>query len=155
MRWIPASYFRNIPTERKLQVFSGCIPFHHITNDPQIMSRIIAGRRPPRPILSEPSRKACKDLGLNDHMWSLIEDCWKPQPGQRPTASKALERLPGRMKQMDTPDEPNPSFAVTASENIVAWAISRPRHDTTLNFPQSYETLRQGIMITSNLKSFP
>lgn len=107
------------------------------------MSRIIAGRKPPYPILSEPSRQSCKSLGLNDDMWRLIEDCWNLQPEHRPTANKALDRLPRKKENMGTPDGACSSRipAGSARENIIAWAISCPRHeiDPDLNHDFSEE----------------
>ncbi|KAF9459519.1 kinase-like domain-containing protein [Collybia nuda] len=112
------------------EIFSGCVPFHTITNDYQIMSRIVAGRRPLRPIVSEPSLQSCSCLGLNDDMWLLIEDCWKKDPTGRPTATEIVSRLPKRPNKVDTAVGPHPSrILANSSENIIAWAISHPHRD--------------------------
>lgn len=147
---------QDVTTNPSLQIFSGCVPFHHITNDYQIMSRIISGRRPPRPILSEPSRQSCKSLGLNDHMWLLIEACWSIQPEHRPTANEAVDRLPRRKENMDILDGVCSSRipASSASENVIAWAISCPHQeidpDSNHDFSEAGRVLPR-LYLTSNL----
>lgn len=141
---------RNEPTNRTVQVFSGCIPFHHVVNDYQVMNRVIDGRRPPRPILSEPWHQPCTSLGLNDHLWDLIEDCWKAQREHRPTAKEAIDRLPRRAGNPGGKDDACPLLpATSATENIIAWAISRPRHEIDLVLP---DQSKEGIVFCRDPK---
>ena len=41
-----------------------------------------SAKRPPKP-----------DCGLDDQLWSLIEDCWSQEPSNRPTAETVSLRL--------------------------------------------------------------
>ena len=43
-------------------------------------------KRPPKP-------EANIDCGLDDQLWSLIEDCWSQEPSNRPTAATVSLRL--------------------------------------------------------------
>ncbi len=50
--------------------------------DMVVSDRVIRDERPVRP-----------EGQLPDDLWSLIEDCWKRSPGDRPTAKALLSRL--------------------------------------------------------------
>lgn len=55
------------------------------------MIALIQGRRPSRPLES-----VSLHLGLDDHMWNLIEDCWDTDPTKRPNASEVVNRISSR-----------------------------------------------------------
>ncbi|KAJ7588154.1 kinase-like domain-containing protein, partial [Mycena floridula] len=65
------------------EVFTGRVPFYNISNEPAVILNIVGGVRPTRPELPE----------LNDDIWSLIQDCWKMDPNDRPTADQMVQRL--------------------------------------------------------------
>ncbi|KAJ7588095.1 kinase-like domain-containing protein [Mycena floridula] len=65
------------------QVFTGRVPFYNVSNEPAVILNIVRGVRPTRPELPE----------LNDDIWSLIQDCWKMDPNDRPTAGQMVKRL--------------------------------------------------------------
>ena len=69
------------------QIFSGLIPLHDI-HDHAVMFRVIRGRRPSRPSICEPWELACRDLGLDDETWTIIENCWSAEPEKRPAAKE-------------------------------------------------------------------
>ncbi|KAG6872124.1 hypothetical protein C0995_012778 [Termitomyces sp. Mi166 len=49
-------------------------------------SMLSEGKRPVRPVGNA-------YYGLDDFMWRLLEDCWAPDPGTRPTAHQIVRRL--------------------------------------------------------------
>ena len=65
-----------------LEVLSGQAPFAgdggHI-----VMRKVIDGERPERPGVA----------WFTDDLWRTLEQCWLPQPGDRPTAEAVLECL--------------------------------------------------------------
>lgn len=65
------------------QVFTGHVPFHDIHNDMAVSLKIIRGERPSRPDVAD----------LDNNMWNSIEDCWKADPKERPTAAQIVQRL--------------------------------------------------------------
>lgn len=98
------SRFKVILTEMIFQIFSGNIPFHEIANNSSVTYRILLGQRPPRPSHSVPSGISCNSLGLDDCMWSIMEDCWLHEPTMRPTMSGIVTRLPERVVAISKTD---------------------------------------------------
>jgi len=66
------------------EIFAGHVPFVHITRDTAVIFKVTKGERPTRP---------SAELGLMDHIWSLMQDCWKGVPTERPSVDQIIERL--------------------------------------------------------------
>ena len=76
------------------QIFSGLIPFQSITKDFHVITNVISGKRPLRPTPSEMAAMGVPaDHMLDDTIWSIIEACWRANPGDRPTASDIVHYL--------------------------------------------------------------
>ena len=56
------------------QIFSGNITFNDIQLDKNVIVEVVNGKRPTRPVFSEPWHLDCTALGLDDDTWSIIED---------------------------------------------------------------------------------
>ena len=56
--------------------------------DYAVLFQVTRGRRPTRPLICEPWKIVCEDLGLDDKTWTIIEDCWNMEPEKRPTAKE-------------------------------------------------------------------
>lgn len=60
----------------------------HLKNDAQVIIEVTKRNgRPPRP------PQPAEDRGLTDEVWSLIEDCWATQPGDRPNVTTIVSRI--------------------------------------------------------------
>ncbi|KAK0200424.1 kinase-like domain-containing protein [Desarmillaria ectypa] len=64
-----------------LQACTGDVPYSYY-NERRVLVAIIAGERPRRPTSEE--------ANISDVPWSVIEECWRDDPLQRPTAAAAL-----------------------------------------------------------------
>ncbi|KAG5335134.1 hypothetical protein C0989_002325 [Termitomyces sp. Mn162] len=73
------------------EIFVGNVPFYNISRDATVISKVQSGMRPPKPLESD---LPWQNWGLTESIWILIEDCWKENPSQRPTAEQVLLRLP-------------------------------------------------------------
>lgn len=69
-------------------MFSGKLPFYEIAGDYPVITSVLDGRRPIRP-LHELSRKR----GLTKEVWDLVETCWAQDLTKRPTATQVVTRL--------------------------------------------------------------
>ncbi|KAJ7586621.1 kinase-like domain-containing protein [Mycena floridula] len=80
------------------EVFTGKRPFCEQVNfsDMAIMLKVMKGERPMRPASSK----------LNDTVWNCMEDCWKQNPDERPTAEEIVRRL-SAMPEVSGLDRPN------------------------------------------------
>jgi hypothetical protein len=72
-----------------VQIFSGTIPFHHISNNYRVTIEIMKGKRPPRPDVAIE--------GLTDRTWDLVEECWRRNPTERPSAGEIVQALRSEM----------------------------------------------------------
>ena len=65
-----------------LEVLSGKPPFPG-DGGFIVMRKVIEGERPGRP--------EGKEVWFSDNLWEILERCWLPQPGRRPTIEAVLE----------------------------------------------------------------
>jgi len=74
------------------EVLSGRVPFsrHH---GPAIIGAIIKGERPGRP-------RGEEGRWFTGGIWSVMEGCWKPIPGDRPCVKGILHRLEGASRSL-------------------------------------------------------
>ncbi|KAF9460455.1 kinase-like domain-containing protein [Collybia nuda] len=103
------------------EIFSGNIPFYDINSDYPVILKVMQGIRPPRPSHFEPSGESCDSLGLDDHMWNILEDCWLPEPTSRPGISEVVARLP---KRPISTTQPNGIRQYPSNQDLIPWAIS-------------------------------
>ncbi|KAG5350819.1 hypothetical protein C0989_009145 [Termitomyces sp. Mn162] len=73
------------------EVFTGNIPFHHISRDTTVVLQIQRGIRPSRPSELD---AAWREWGLTEEIWALCGDCWKNEPKERPSVEDVSRRLP-------------------------------------------------------------
>lgn len=76
------------------QIFSGEVPFQDVFGDYPVIVKVMGGQRPTRPILCDPWKILCTDMGLDDSIWALVEHCWRQDPYERPTMTSVAQRLP-------------------------------------------------------------
>ena len=72
-------------TKIGLQVMTGEVPFHQITNDAIVISKLHNEARPDRPASRE-----FVERGLTDALWGLIGRCWVEGPNERPSMPHVL-----------------------------------------------------------------
>ena len=92
------------------EVLSEQVPFAPLEG-PDIISTIVDGERPGRPQEREGAR-------FSDGLWSMLEDCWKPQPDHRPSLDIVLACLE---EQSD------------ASKSVILLALTRSLIPMTLS----------------------
>ncbi|KAF8184521.1 kinase-like domain-containing protein [Mycena galopus ATCC 62051] len=68
------------------EVLTGNVPFFEVRNDMAVIIAVAGGRRPSR-------TQSCTGTVALDNLWNLIQDCWKHNPDERPTAGQIVERL--------------------------------------------------------------
>jgi serine/threonine protein kinase len=88
------------------KIFSGIPPFAHTVDG--LLFKLIVDQelRPPRP--ADP---LIVKIGLDNSMWSLIEQCWAKQPDNRPGASEIAILLESLGRQ---------HHKIAASENFIS-----------------------------------
>ena len=64
-------------------MFTGKIPFDHISNEFVVMGAILDGQRPPEPADAEL-------IGFTGELWELMGRCWASERAARPLCSDAL-----------------------------------------------------------------
>ncbi|KAG6874929.1 hypothetical protein C0992_005935, partial [Termitomyces sp. T32_za158] len=62
------------------EIFTGQVPYAHLTNRYAVILRVIKGERPARPEIS----RVWSHSGLTEEIWSLMEACWDATPEKRP-----------------------------------------------------------------------
>ncbi|KAG6810292.1 hypothetical protein H0H93_015054, partial [Arthromyces matolae] len=72
------------------EIFTGQLPFFEFWNTSTVRKMIIQGDTPTRPSEDAP---AWLKRGLNEHIWTLMMDCWRTQALERPDITMILSRL--------------------------------------------------------------
>ena len=67
------------------EVLSGELPFSCYL-DYAVIVKVLAGERPERP-------QGLEGMWLTDDIWSVLEHCWEPVPGNRPSVPEVLRSL--------------------------------------------------------------
>ncbi|KAJ7267286.1 kinase-like domain-containing protein [Mycena rebaudengoi] len=72
------------------EVLTGKAPFYEVQMDVAIILKVIGGERPSRPI---PGSRALAEPILMNSLWTLVQDCWADNAGDRPLAAQIVNRL--------------------------------------------------------------
>jgi len=64
-------------------MLTGKIPFFEITHVVKVSIEVMKGLRPSWP----------ETIPLDDNLWSLLQDCWKENPADRPDITQIIQRL--------------------------------------------------------------
>lgn len=70
------------------QIFTGHDPFHPERFGPTTITKIHNNHRP-----IKPSDPVVIHRGLDDNMWTLLQECWSGKPANRPTMVEVVDRL--------------------------------------------------------------
>ena len=62
------------------ETISGNVPFHEV-HDMAVFLKVVEGERP------------CCKVGFVDSLWEMVEQCWKSEPGDRPSIENILQYL--------------------------------------------------------------
>ncbi|KAG6916553.1 hypothetical protein DXG01_006379 [Tephrocybe rancida] len=95
--WLPVTQKCNPLTTRAAQILAGDIPFSHIPLDTAVALQIMSGARPARPSNPSPWRY----WGLNENIWSLMQQCWATDPTVRPEMEEVVGRLIHEIRSHD------------------------------------------------------
>ena len=98
------------------EVLSGQVPFYRHANL-VIPWKVVGGYRPERP-------QGAEGMWFTDDVWGLLERCWVPQPGDRPSIEGVLQRLE-KISESWTPPPPSLASPPTSS------SLTRKFSDTT------------------------
>jgi len=77
------------------EVLSGYVPFPQ-DRDPTVILKVLRGKRPERP-------QGAEGEWVTDDVWGILERCWKPEPGDRPSVRRVLRRLKKASKSWTPP----------------------------------------------------
>ncbi|KAF8991732.1 hypothetical protein BDQ17DRAFT_1370335 [Cyathus striatus] len=58
------------------------------------MLKIMNGEKPSRPDLESRAPESVFSRGLTEEMWTLMQDCWKFDPTERPNINEVLKKIP-------------------------------------------------------------
>ncbi|KDQ09993.1 hypothetical protein BOTBODRAFT_36611 [Botryobasidium botryosum FD-172 SS1] len=83
-----------------IEVFTGSWPFERILSDEVVLSHVLKGKLPDRPV--GPGDEMTW-RGLDDRMWELVRDCNHTSPSRRPTAPQVVSRLYTMYKRRSEP----------------------------------------------------
>ena len=92
------------------ETISGKPPFHG-TSDVAIVAKVLNGGRPPR------------EVGFMERLWKMMEQCWRPQPSDRPRVTEVLQCLEACSNGSTTP---SPGVGECAKENPRSHGGSHP-----------------------------
>ena len=90
------------------ETISGKPPFHG-TSDVAIVAKVLNGGRPPR------------EVGFMERLWKMMEQCWRPQPSDRPRVTEVLQCLEACSSGSTTP---SPGVGECAKENPRSHGLS-------------------------------
>ncbi|KAK6992507.1 kinase domain-containing protein [Favolaschia claudopus] len=68
------------------EIMTGTVPFRELSNDMQIMFRVLKGERPER-------LPSCTGTPALDSVWELVEMCWDAEKEKRPQTDEINKRL--------------------------------------------------------------
>ncbi|KAG9091797.1 hypothetical protein FS749_016238 [Ceratobasidium sp. UAMH 11750] len=77
-----------------LEILTDVTPFGAKTKGPKIIQMVTLGQRPKRADHPMIEQYSCKD-----ELWSLLEECWRNTPEERPSADVVVQRLKPMMIQ--------------------------------------------------------
>ncbi|KAF8996202.1 kinase-like domain-containing protein [Cyathus striatus] len=75
------------------ELFTGKVPFYEISRDAAVTLRISRGEKPSQPDLKSRYPDSVFYRGLTEEIWSIMQDCWRREPAERPNINEALNRL--------------------------------------------------------------
>jgi serine/threonine protein kinase len=68
------------------QVFTAEVPFSQIEHDVIVLSKVLNGARPPKPVDSE-------SVGFSDELWNVMQRGWAVEPDSRAPLASFIEVL--------------------------------------------------------------
>ncbi|KAG6902946.1 hypothetical protein C0995_009338 [Termitomyces sp. Mi166 len=105
------------------EIFSGDIPFSDANLDSTVIYKVMQGQRPCRPEHCKPHGKPSLSLGLDDHLWDIVEKCWKSNPNKRPIMGDVMAMLPPRVMPIQPGAEKYYQPPRNDSKcNLITWA---------------------------------
>lgn len=78
-----------------LEILTDVPPFGEKSKGPRIIQKVALGEKPDR--LEHPK---LEEYACRDEIWSLLRDCWKTDPGLRPTADVVVQRIKPLLHQL-------------------------------------------------------
>ncbi|KAF7375734.1 Protein kinase domain-containing protein [Mycena sanguinolenta] len=70
------------------ELLTGKAPFPELYSDVAVAMAVLEGRRPSRP-------QSCSGTPSLNGLWNLLQNCWRENPADRPTASHVVQILMG------------------------------------------------------------
>ncbi|TDL17031.1 kinase-like protein [Rickenella mellea] len=70
-----------------LEIFTCKLPFSHLRDGQVLTAVVLQDLRPPRPF-------EAMEIGLDDAVWKLMQDCWQSKPKSRPDMKDVVRRIP-------------------------------------------------------------
>ncbi|KAF7351294.1 Protein kinase domain-containing protein [Mycena sanguinolenta] len=98
------------------EIWTGKAPFFELPRDGTVIMKVVEGLRPSRPTT----------IPFNDSLWLLLQDCWKTEPRDRPSASQIVRRLLGpaiRAKARDSAKDWDETISSKCRRSLQDWPL--------------------------------
>lgn len=110
-----------------IKIFTGCLPFYEILRECTVIFKVSKGHRPSRPPATS---DAWTSWGLTETIWELMENCWKPKPGERPVVEETTARM-NSVGRVD--DRPTSGWMTDMSPSYFRNVVSRSQYHPSLD----------------------
>ncbi|KAJ8077351.1 Rho guanine nucleotide exchange factor [Marasmius tenuissimus] len=125
------------------EIFSGRLPFHQVKQDVAVVTCVMRGERPTRPV-------DIPGFQSSDKLWTVIEQCWKAEPSERPSAVAIHGRLveiESRLQEVPSTTQNGSEISRVLWENVYSPHLTGADVDTFISTLESKETFNQGSML--------
>jgi hypothetical protein len=99
-----------------LQILTGKIPFHELTNDGQVIFAVVIEKQP----------LSCSGTIALDSLWELLQNCWDGQAQMRPGPSQIVKKL------MESPISADTTLSSTDWDDEMTSRFRRSLHTKLL-----------------------
>ena len=118
------------------EVLSGQLPFSKHP-DFVVVAKVLKGKRPTRP-------RGAKGRWFTDGIWSVLECCWMPSPGDRPMVKDVLDRL----EEVSSSWAPYPRITADPSTAILSTSTTESSNEES---PDEWEVSSASHMTSPQL----
>ncbi|CAE6438642.1 unnamed protein product [Rhizoctonia solani] len=117
-----------------LEILTDEPPFGAKTRGTKIIQMIGTDKRPERS-----NHPKIEEYDHSDEIWQLFEDCWKKQPGDRPSAREVVRRLRPLVRELGKKSDPNVQKPPPPTYPRTEYGQSDPTAQQIISTPGQHE----------------